>query len=191
MDLGNKIANLRKKNNLSQEELADKIGVTRQTISKWELNNTTPDIMQAKKISEVFSISLDELTDNNMDNILINKVNNTEKLAALTIKILKFIGVSLLIFFILIFILAIIMYKNKFENRYYNVIGKYSITCSLDNETYFYEVEYNKNFQVINAGGDAFIANHVDLELEDANKVVAHINDYFRIFNGTCETKEK
>lgn len=191
MDLGNRIANLRKKNNLSQEELADKIGVTRQTISKWELNNTTPDIVQAKKISEVFSISLDELTDNNMDNILINKVSNTEKLAALTIKILKFIGVSLLIFFILIFILAIIMYKNKFENRDYNVIGKYSITCSLDNETYFYEVEYNKNFQVINAGGDAFIANHVDLDLEDANKVVAHINDYFRIFNGSCETKEK
>lgn len=191
MDLGNKIANLRKKNNLSQEELADKIGVTRQTISKWELNNTTPDIMQAKKISEVFSISLDELTDNNTDNILINKVSNTEKLASLTIKILKFIGVSLLIFFILIFILAIIMYKNKFKNRDYNVIGKYSITCSLDNETYFYEVEYNKDFQVINAGGDAFIANHVDLELEDANKVVAHINDYFRMFNGTCETKEK
>lgn len=191
MDLGNKIANLRKKNNLSQEELADKIGVTRQTISKWELNNTTPDIMQAKKISEVFSISLDELTDNNMDNILINKVSNTEKLASLTIKILKFIGVSLLIFFILIFILAIIMYKNKFKNRDYNVVGKYSITCSLDNETYFYEVEYNKDFQVINAGGDAFIANHVDLELEDANKVVAHINDYFRMFNGTCETKEK
>ena len=191
MDLGNKIANLRKKNNLSQEELADKIGVTRQTISKWELNNTTPDIMQAKKISEVFSISLDELTDNNTDNILINKVSNTEKLASLTIKILKFIGVSLLIFFILIFILAIIIYKNKFKNIDYNVIGKYSITCSLDNETYFYEVEYNKDFQVINAGGDAFIANHVDLELEDANKVVAHINDYFRMFNGTCETKEK
>ena len=34
MDLGNRIANLRKKNNLSQEELADKIGVTRQTITK-------------------------------------------------------------------------------------------------------------------------------------------------------------
>ena len=191
MDLGNKIANLRKKNSLSQEELADKIGVTRQTISKWELNNTTPDIVQAKKISEVFSISLDELTDNNMDNILINKVSNTEKLATLTIKILKFIGVSLLIFLILIFILAIIMYKNKFKNRDYNVVGKYSITCSLDNETYFYEVEYNKDFQVIYAGGDAFIANHVDLDLDDANKVAAHINDYFRIFNGTCEIKEK
>lgn len=37
MDLGKKVASLRKKNNLTQESLAEKIGVTRQTISKWEL----------------------------------------------------------------------------------------------------------------------------------------------------------
>ena len=36
MDLGKKVASLRKKNNLTQESLAEKIGVTRQTISKWE-----------------------------------------------------------------------------------------------------------------------------------------------------------
>ncbi|MDE6141658.1 MAG: helix-turn-helix domain-containing protein, partial [Bacilli bacterium] len=44
MDLGEKIANLRKESKLSQEELAEKIGVARQTISKWELNETAPDI---------------------------------------------------------------------------------------------------------------------------------------------------
>lgn len=48
MNLGNKIVSLRKKNNLSQEELAEKVGVTRQTISKWELEETAPDINQAK-----------------------------------------------------------------------------------------------------------------------------------------------
>lgn len=37
MNLGKKIAELRKKNNLSQEELAEKVGVARQTISKWEI----------------------------------------------------------------------------------------------------------------------------------------------------------
>ena len=47
MNLGNKIGYLRKKKNLSQEELAEMIGVTRQTISKWELGDTTPDINQA------------------------------------------------------------------------------------------------------------------------------------------------
>ena len=59
MNLGNKIMTLRKKNNLSQEDLAEKVGVTRQTISKWELEETTPDINQARKLSMIFNISLD------------------------------------------------------------------------------------------------------------------------------------
>lgn len=48
MSLRNNIANLRKQINLTQEELAWKVGVTRQTISKWELDETTPDVKQAK-----------------------------------------------------------------------------------------------------------------------------------------------
>ena len=63
MEIGNKILELRKKNNLSQEALAEKIGVSRQTISKWELGETSPDIKQAKELSKVFNVSLDELTD--------------------------------------------------------------------------------------------------------------------------------
>ena len=55
MELGNKILELRKKEKLSQEELAEKINVTRQTISKWELNETTPDIKQAKELSKIFN----------------------------------------------------------------------------------------------------------------------------------------
>ena len=89
MNLGEKIVSLRKKNNLSQEELAEKVGVTRQTISKWELEETTPDINQAKKLSKLFNISLDELTNNDISNILVEKVSNTEKLAGIIIKILK------------------------------------------------------------------------------------------------------
>ena len=54
MNLGNKIVSLRKKNNLSQEELAEKVGVARQTISKWEIGDTTPDINQVKIISKIF-----------------------------------------------------------------------------------------------------------------------------------------
>lgn len=73
MNLGEKIVSLRKKNNLSQEELAEKVGVTRQTISKWELEETTPDINQAKKLSKLFNISLDELTNNDISNILVEK----------------------------------------------------------------------------------------------------------------------
>ena len=63
MELGNKIFELRKKSNLSQEQLAEIIGVSRQTISKWELNESVPDIIQSKKISELFNVSLDRLVE--------------------------------------------------------------------------------------------------------------------------------
>ncbi len=50
MTLGEKIIKMRKQKNLSQEDLAEQMGVTRQTISNWELNETTPNIMEAKII---------------------------------------------------------------------------------------------------------------------------------------------
>ena len=46
--LGNSLYNARKKSGLSQENVAEKLGVTRQTISKWETNETLPEIRQAK-----------------------------------------------------------------------------------------------------------------------------------------------
>ena len=97
MDLGKKILELRKKENLSQEQLAEKMNVTRQTISKWELNETTPDIKQAKELSKLFKISLDELTENDMTTLVMQKVSNTEKLAGLVLKVSKWLGVCFLV----------------------------------------------------------------------------------------------
>ena len=62
--IGNKILILRKQYNLTQEQLAEKMNVARQTISKWELGETSPDIEQAKKLSQIFNVSLDEMLDN-------------------------------------------------------------------------------------------------------------------------------
>ena len=191
MNLGNKITELRKQNNLSQEELAERVGVTRQTISKWELEETTPDINQAKKLSNIFNISLDELTNNNVNNILVEKVSNTEKLAGLTIKILKIIGISIIILFV-IFVIAFIVFNiDRINSKDNKVVGKYSLSCELDKEKYSYEIEYNKDFQIIYSGGDAFISNHTDVENEsDANKAKAHIEDYFKDHYGSCKTNK-
>lgn len=189
MNLGEKIVSLRKKNNLSQEELAEKVGVTRQTISKWELEETTPDINQAKKLSKLFNISLDELTNNDISNILVEKVSNTEKLAGIIIKILKLLGIFILVF---IGIALIVFVSVRTYHKDNTVTGEISVNCSLDNEEYLYEVEYNKNYQIIYAGGDAWIMNHIDLEhYEDANQIVAHIEDYFKDHNGSCNVSEE
>ena len=63
MGLGNHLFNARKKSGLSQEAVAEKLGVSRQTISKWKLDETLPDIRQSKKISQLYHLTLDELID--------------------------------------------------------------------------------------------------------------------------------
>ena len=186
MNLGKKIAELRKKNNLSQEELAEKVGVARQTISKWEIGDTTPDINQVKIISKIFNISIDELVDNDINNLIVEKISNTEKLAGITIKILKVFGIMLFVFITLIFLFVIIFMVDMPRNDY-DIVGRTKVSCNLDNEKYVYEAEYNKNYQVINSGGDAYIMNHTDIEsYEDVNKIVAHIEDYFNDHGGKC-----
>lgn len=101
MSLGGKILEFRKKLNITQEQLAEQLSVTRQTISKWELNETTPDIKQAKELSKIFKISLDELTENEVKDILATRVRNTEKLAGMLMKFLKIAGVIILILLII------------------------------------------------------------------------------------------
>ena len=188
MNLGNKIMTLRKKNNMSQEELAEKVGVTRQTISKWELEETSPDITQAKTLSNIFKVSLDELVNNDLNSIIVEKVSNTEKLAGIIIKILKVFGILIIAFILLMIFLIIIFTIDNNTMGDNTIVGKYELNCTLDNENYASSVEYNKNFQIISAGGDAFISNHTDVEgMGDANKVIAHIEDYFKDHNGKCE----
>lgn len=69
--------------------------VTRQTISNWELGETSPNPEQLKLLSNVLNFSIDELLDHNINNVLVEKVSNTEKLAGLIIKILKFIRIAM------------------------------------------------------------------------------------------------
>ena len=88
MDLGNKILKLRKEKGYSQEDLAEKLNVTRQTISNWELGSTQPNPEQLKGLSKILNVSIDELLDNDIKGVIVEKVSNTEKLAGIIIKIL-------------------------------------------------------------------------------------------------------
>ena len=66
---------LRKLNGMSQDELADIIGVSRQTVSKYETGESLPDIEKCKRIAEVFSVSMDDLINyerNNKNNLGLN-----------------------------------------------------------------------------------------------------------------------
>lgn len=67
MNLGKNLFNARKKSGLSQEVVAEKLGVSRQTISKWETDETLPDIRQSKRLALLYHLSLDELIKFDID----------------------------------------------------------------------------------------------------------------------------
>ena len=67
MQLGNSLASARKKSGFSQEEVAERLGVSRQMISKWESSETLPDIRQSKQLAVLYHLTLDALIDFDLD----------------------------------------------------------------------------------------------------------------------------
>ena len=69
MKFGDKLIELRKKNNYSQEDLAEKLGVSRQSVSKWESNNTYPETDKIIQIANLFDCSMDDLINDKVTDI--------------------------------------------------------------------------------------------------------------------------
>ena len=65
--MGSSLYHARKKSGLTQENVAEKLGVSRQTISKWETNETLPDIRQSKGLAMLYHMTLDELIEYDFD----------------------------------------------------------------------------------------------------------------------------
>ena len=76
--------------------------------------------------------------------------------------------ITIIVMIIAIIIIFSIKFTDKSDEE---LAGKVSISCNLDNKEYTYEVEYNKDYQVINMGGD--------------DSFTAHIEDYFNEHNGS------
>jgi transcriptional regulator with XRE-family HTH domain len=129
--VGENIKNIRKKNNITQEELAKKLSVTRQAVSSWENGKTEPDIETLTNITQIFDISIDELLDNDIRDIMEKKIINTEKLTNKNTRNIKILLITLY-FIILSGLIYIIIYystKRDFTNKYQSVY-----TCTLGEE---------------------------------------------------------
>ena len=79
MTLGEKICWYRKKNKFSQEELAARVGVSRQAVSKWELGDAVPEVEKLRLLAQVFSVTTDELLSPDLPGDEGTTVSRTDK----------------------------------------------------------------------------------------------------------------
>ena len=136
MNIGEKIVKLRKEKNISQEKLSEMLDVTRQTLSNWESDITSPNLKQTKKMSEIFGVSLDELTGNK------RKMFTTK----LSIKQIIYILGLILIFTISIILLTKRDYTRKYQTEIYCRINDENITISIEmDENKKYVIHYSGN----------------------------------------------
>lgn len=132
MNLGDKLIKLRKDNKMSQEQFAEEICVTRQTVSNWENYKNYPDISTIVKISDIFNISLDVLLkgDSKMINDIDTKVKNSKKYRNILIIIC-----SIFCILIISFSIYFINYNNikkDLENRFENALKSNDFTKNKD-----------------------------------------------------------
>ena len=179
MELGNLILKYRKKHNLSQEQLAKEIGVSRQTISKWELNETTPDLKQAIKLAEIFKISLNELIVEQNNEIKENKTS------------LKSKKIALICYFILLLLIiegvAILFYY--FGYNLTIARGNFAVVCSLNEEEYGFNITYDDTHDILMTEGSEYFFEYIYDRKKHKNAVelLTDINNHFKEKGGYCE----
>lgn len=144
MNINEKISLLRKKEGLSQEGLAEKLNITRQTVSNWESGQTTPDILQAKAISQIFKISLDDLTDNKLEFEFKENPNNILQ---------GLIGKE-----------CLLLMNEDYPDSYINYNAKVKV---LDVNNSFIKVEYKQGKKLINKLLDIDIITSIKVVEED------------------------
>ena len=115
------IKKLRIKNNLTQKEFAEKLGVTYQAVSKWENGKNMPDILLLREISNIFNINMDELLTG-------KKKNNNRNIWIM--------GLSLLLVIIIVFVFIISSNNSDFEFK--------TITSSCEEFSLTGSAAYNK-----------------------------------------------
>lgn len=83
MEIGKKIANTRKELGITQVELADKMAVTRQTVSRWESEAALPDVEKISQIATILNVSCDYLLKDDVENSVEEKTNNNSAITRL------------------------------------------------------------------------------------------------------------
>lgn len=177
--IGKVIKDIRKQNNLSQQQFANKYGVTYQAVSKWENGKNIPDILLLKQICNDFNLKIDDLLDGN--NVIENSDKNIEKNVN---KKNKFIMLGFISFFLIVIIILLIFISHDHDFKFK------TLTTGCSDFNVSGSVAYNENKSSI------YISNINYCGIEDSNKykkiecaLYEEINNT-KVLVTSCETGE-
>ena len=166
MSFSEKLIKLRKQHGFSQEELGYKLNVTRQTVSKWELGQTVPEMNKLISLSQIYGISLDELTNEdklNVDNTTKKddiKIENENKNKTKTKdKDLRKILIPLIIALVVIAL----------------ILGIYKIS----------------NFRTVNKAAGEILTTSKEIDKESSSIFMSFMNFIKEIVNGQIEEQKE
>lgn len=164
MSFSEKLIKLRKQHGFSQEELGYKLNVTRQTVSKWELGQTVPEMNKLISLSQIYGISLDELTNEdklNVDNTTKKddiKIENENKTKTKD-KDLRKILIPLIIALVVIAL----------------ILGIYKIS----------------NFRTVNKAAGEILTTSKEIDKESSSIFMSFMNFIKEIVNGQIEEQKE
>ena len=167
-NFGKLIKDIRKKHNLTQQEFANKYGVTYQAVSKWENGKNLPDTLLMKQISDDFSIKLEDMFKGEYE----KKKKNIKLILCISILIVIFI----------FFIIFLIRYNSEFEFK--------TLTSQCDNFNIYGNIAYNHKKSSISISNINYCGlpnltkyKKIECNLYEKNK------DTSKLIS-TCDTKE-
>ena len=196
--LGENLKVLRKQKGMSQEVMAQQLNVVRQTVSKWEQGLSVPDAQMLTNIAELFEVPVSSLLGESIEeNVNVNEIAVqlailNEQLASRRGRNRKILRIIMIVIAAVIaaYLLLHIVFGVVIDSK--RVMTSAELTCSLDGETYYYGLNYDDQFRIHEGGGDAFVADHTDVETcDDANVAIAHIEDWFKDRGGSVDIEYK
>lgn len=162
MNLGKTLQDLRKAKNISQEQMAEILNVSRQTISNWENSKSYPDILMLIKLCEIYKISLDDLLkeDNELLNSIKKEKRNKNKIIITCISIILILILTLTYF---------IFFKNSFQTI--NSTKK-EIQMIIDNKDRFVEIIKSKQ-----NNKDEMTDNYIKISDSELKEITSYLDN--------------
>ena len=196
MSFGENLANLRKQKGWSQDDLANNLNLSRQAISKWENNQSKPDVDNVQKISKAFGIKIDDLLDNDIPKekavtLEVKKAEKKEK----AIVIVKLIIIAVIILYVISVVykfaslLIIVNGVQKYANldNYHYIITTYDENGLVEKEECWFKDGVSKTIATIFEGNEE--VQQVSTCL-DYNKKIGYVDNILENTNSTLNFDE-